>query len=76
MCSHEKAHSNDFQDHLHCVDVEEDEIDCLIVSCDGIDFLVQSQKETINNDYKQDKMIKPGIYGHKLDDFVSEWVRN
>ena len=76
MSSHEKAHRDDLEDHFHCVDVKEDEIDLLVVLCDDLDFLIKRQKDTIDQDDKKNESVEPGVDSHNLDDFVSKWIRN
>ena len=74
MSSHEESHCDDFQDHLHGVNKQEDEIDGSIVFGDTIYLLVESQEEAVNHNNKQDESIEPGIDSNQLDDLVSEGV--
>ena len=76
VSSHEKAHCDDLEDHFHCIDVKEDEIDLLVVLSDHLDFLIERQKDTVDQDDKQDESIEPWINSHNLDDLVSEWICN
>ena len=76
MSSHEESHCDDFQDHLHGVNEQEDEIDGSIVFGDTVYLLVQGQEKAVNHDNKQDESIKPGIDCNQLDDLVSERIGN
>lgn len=48
--SHEKAHSNDLHGHFPGVDNEEDEVNNIDVVRDKIDFLVQGEEKTVDED--------------------------
>jgi uncharacterized membrane protein YhdT len=50
VCPHNKAHRYDFEDHLHCINNQENEIDSITVFCDAIDLFINSQEEAIYND--------------------------
>jgi len=76
MSSHEESHSNNFKDHFHGIYQQEYKIDGVTVLSDGLDFFVQGQEAAINHDNKQDESIKPRVNSYKLNDLVSEWIRN
>jgi len=76
VSSHEKAHSNDLENHLHCVNDKEDEIDLVVIFGDDFDFLVKPQKDAVYQDDEHDESIEPGVDSHNLDNLVSKGVCN
>lgn len=74
MSPHEKSHGNNFQDHLHCVYDQKDEIDGSIIFGNTVHLLVEGEEEAVYHDHEQDESIEPGVDGNQLDDLVSEWV--
>lgn len=76
MCSHKKAHCDDFQDHLHGINQEEDEINGGVVFGNTINLLVQGQEDAVNHNDEQDKSIEPRVNSDQLNDLVPEWIGN
>ena len=76
MSSHEKAHCNDFKNHLTCIYDQENKIDLLGVLGQTFNFLVNCQEEAIDNNNNKDKSIKPRVDSNKLNYLVSKTVRN
>lgn len=74
MCSHKKAHCDDFQDHLHGVNYEEDKINGNVVFGNTINLLVQGQEDAVNHNNEQDESIEPRVDSDQLNDLVPEWI--
>jgi hypothetical protein len=76
MGPHDKAHGNNFQDHLSCVNHEKNEINCVAIFRNTCNLPVDGQEKAIHKNDDKNKPIEPWIDGDKLNDLVTEWVRH
>jgi len=76
MCSHKKAHCNNFQDHFSGVNNQETQIDDGTIFCYLFIFLIQGEENTVDNDYNKNESIEIWINGYDLDNLISKRISN
>jgi len=76
MGSHKETHGNDFQDHFCCINDQKDHVNGVGEVFRNAGIPVDGQETAVGNDDHQDDSVEPGIDGHELNYFISQWICN